>query len=433
MRNPKVIADVTNDEVALSKQKKKTTDAPLYGQSGTDTPWYKGWGHLTEDERAVYRDRSAKSNLAKKLAVSGKGAPPVHEIYKPRLDPNTLMPLLPNHGLRSLSLFSGGGGIDLGFDRAGYTHVASYELLDFAGETLKRNRPNWDVFSGNDGDVTKVDWKKYRGLIDVIHGGPPCQPFSSAGHQAGKEDARDMFPEFVRSVKAIEPLAFVAENVAGLAQSKFEQYLFNTVIAPLSTKYEIHKFFLTAASFGVPQNRRRLIIMGFKKNKLVNKFIVPPATHSFEHLNIKQANKNTEKNLTLFSDSPSLALTMGVREALGLPDLGFDALSPTLRCTLTGPRHTTSIVSSVAASKIWNKLNVWPNGVASDKEKARAFVAENGHYRLSVPECALLQGFPSDWIFEGAVYKTLGQIGNSVAPPMGYEIAKTIASTLGSI
>jgi DNA (cytosine-5)-methyltransferase 1 len=80
--------------------------------------------------------------------------------------------------------------------------------------------------------------------------------------------------------------------------------------------------------------------------------------------------------------------------------------------------------------KVWNGIHVWPNGVAANREKARAFVAENGHYRLSVPECALLQGFPENWVFEGAVYKTLGQIGNSVAPPMAYAIATSITAAL---
>lgn len=407
-----------------------TNAEPIYGKSGTDTPWYKGWAHLTESERAVYRQRSANSNAAKRLAESGEGKEPLHELCTPNLDPNDLMPQRKAHSLRSLSLFSGGGGMDLGFDRAGFHHVASYELLEFAADSLRLNRPNWNVFSGEHGDVTRVAWEKYRGSIDVIHGGPPCQPFSSAGHQLGKDDARDMFPEFVRAVLAVEPLAFIAENVPGLSQAKFETYLQSTVIAPLSTHYEIKRFFLSAGSFGVPQNRRRIIFVGLRKGSSAKEFCIPKPTHSFEHLETARKSSTSSKNLDLFSAPIPIAKTMGVREALGLPDIGVDSLSPTLRCTLTGPRHTTSVVSSVAALKVWNGIKVWPNGVATNRDKARAFVPENGHYRLSVPECGLLQGFPEDWVFEGAVYKTLGQIGNSVAPPMAYAIATAIAEAL---
>jgi len=123
---------------------------------------------------------------------------------------------------------------------------------------------------------------------------------------------------------------------------------------------------------------------------------------------------------------------MGAREALGLCDQGFDAIAPTLRSGLTGPRHTTSVVSSVSAMKRWGELGIWPNGVAADREKASAFVAANGHFRLSIPDCMLLQGFPVDWPLKPPVYKALGIIGNSVAPPMGYWVAMAVARSLGA-
>jgi DNA (cytosine-5)-methyltransferase 1 len=75
------------------------------------------------------------------------------------------------------------------------------------------------VFGGEEGDVSRVDWIKYRGFVDVVHGGPPCQPFSSAGRQNGHNDERNLFPEFVRAVRAIKPQAFVAENVRALGHS----------------------------------------------------------------------------------------------------------------------------------------------------------------------------------------------------------------------
>ncbi|HEY1777054.1 MAG TPA: DNA cytosine methyltransferase [Solirubrobacteraceae bacterium] len=88
------------------------------------------------------------------------------------------------------------------------------------------------------------------------------------------------------------------------------------------------------------------------------------------------------------------------------------------------------MLSSVSAQKLWGALRVWPNGVAADRDAASRFPSKNGHFRLSVPDCALLQGFPEWWSFHGAVYLALGQIGNSVAPPVGYRVALAVARAL---
>lgn len=121
---------------------------------------------------------------------------------------------------------------------------------------------------------------------------------------------------------------------------------------------------------------------------------------------------------------------MGVREALGLPDIGFDTLAPTLRSGLTGPRHITSILNSVSALKVWNQLQIWPNGVARSRELASAYVAKNNHFRLSVADCMLIQGFPVNWPFGPPVYVALGLIGNAVAPPMAYHLALEVSVAL---
>lgn len=382
-------------------------------------PHHRPW-KLTDDERAVYRRMSQDSREAKLRAVRGEGPEPLHAINEPRFDPLALMPTRPRHGLRSLSLFSGGGGLDLGFDLAGFDHQASYEILDDAAKTLLNNRPAWRVHGGVDGDVTKADWRQWKGSVDVVHGGPPCQPFSIAGRQRGAHDDRDMFPTFVTAVKTIEPLAFVAENVAALGGAKFRPYLEETVLSALSRKYRIHRLDLRAELFGIPQQRRRMVLVGFRRKAHAARWSPPVATH-------RPHAKDAPLPVGL---DPALPRCMGTREALGLPDIGWDSPAPTIRSSLTGPRHTTSILNSVSSRSVWERLQVWPNGVAPTREAARAFVASSGHFRLSVPDVALLQGFPSSWPFHGAVYMALGQIGNAVPPPLGYVVASSVADAL---
>lgn len=391
-------------------------------RGGTEAPWYSGWD-LTPERRQFFRETALRSHQAKLRALAGDGLEPLHEINVPALNPNALIPQQQQTGLASLSLFSGGGGLDLAFDRAGFRHVASFDTLEAAGVTLRANRPEWDVRAGEDGDVRGVDWSAYRGLVDVLHGGPPCQPFSAAGRQKGSEDKRNMLPEFVRAVQAMRPAAFVAENVPALAGPKFAAYLDEAFRRPLSRDYIVSMFKLSAHEFGVPQVRRRVFLVGLRDDAGCRQMKPPPPTHRADHLT---------SAMTASLDDDELAPTHGARGALGLPDIGCDALAPTLRSTLTGPRHTTSVLSSASAQKVWRRLHIWPNGVAATREAARKFVPENGHFRLSVADCAVLQGFPAEWEFSGPVYMALGQIGNSVAPPMGYQVARAVARALGA-
>ncbi len=371
---------------------------------------------LSAQQREAFRQTALLSRRAKAAALAGEGPEPLHEVNVPVLAPRDLMPQRPATGLRSLSLFSGGGGLDLGFARAGLAHVASYELLQDAADTLQKAHPGWQVFGGQqDGDVYGVDWRLWRDEVDVLHGGPPCQPFSVAGRQRGQLDPRDGWPAFVRAVRAVRPRAFVAENVPALASRKFAPYVEQVITGPLSKDYTVTRLLLRSEDFGVPQTRRRAVWVGFRGRRDAARYLPPAPTHTWVPPGEPPA---------------GLARTLGVREALGLPDVGFDCLSPTIRSTLTGPRHTTSILNSTAAQRVFARLQVWPNGVAPDRERARAFVAANGHFRLSVPDVALLQGFPDDWPFQGATYMQLGQIGNAVPPPMAYAVASSVAAAL---
>jgi DNA (cytosine-5)-methyltransferase 1 len=370
---------------------------------------------LTDAQRDRYRDTSIRSSARKQrlLSEQKEGRQVLGIKLGERLDPNDLMPQLEGNGISCLSLFAGGGGLDLGFERAGFDHCASFEILDICGETLRINRPSWDIRSGAKfGDVRAAAFTPFRG-VDVVHGGPPCQPFSVAGKQEGAGDPRNMWPDFIRCVLQTRPRAFIAENVPGLLDRKFVAFVSDNILGPLENAYTIFKFKLAASDFGVPQARRRVFFVGFRAARDAARWVQPVPSHGDVG--------------TLFG--PLLPYNT-TRKSLGLPDIGVDELAPTLRSGFTGPRNTTGILNSKAALSVWNKLNVWPNGVQSTRSKANAYTAENGHFRMCVDDCALLQGFPSDWQFCGAVYQVLGQIGNSVCPPVAYTVARNVARAL---
>lgn len=371
---------------------------------------------LTEAQRQKYRDTSIRSQQRKQaLLQAHRPDRPSTPLFGERLDPNDLMPQIDSSGMTCLSLFSGGGGLDLGFERAGFSHQALFEVLDVCGATLRANRPLWQVRSGAvQGDVTTAAFTPFRG-VDVVHGGPPCQPFSVAGKQGGVDDPRNMWGDFVRCVQQSRPRAFVAENVVGLLDSKFESFVQKHIVGALEPGYRIFKFKLAAHDFGVPQARRRVFFIGFRAARDASRFSAPSATHG-----------DTD---SLFG--PLLPRNTA-RQSLGLPATGFDAVAPTLRSGFTGPRNTTGVLNSKASLKIWNDLQIWPNGVQPNATQAAAYTPENGHFRMSVADCALLQGFPPEWQFSGAVYQALGQIGNSVCPPVAYAVARQVARALGA-
>jgi DNA (cytosine-5)-methyltransferase 1 len=370
---------------------------------------------LTDEQRDRYRATSIRSQLRKQELLRHRSECDSAKGIKlgDRLDPNDLMPALEINGLTSLSLFAGGGGLDLGFERAGFEHCASFEILDICGSTLRANRPEWDSRTGEvAGDVRSAAFSPFRG-VDVVHGGPPCQPFSTAGKQAGANDPRNMWPDFIRCVLQTRPRAFVAENVPGMLDRKFAGFVARNVLAPLEGAYTVYRFKLAAHDFGVPQARRRVFFVGFRAARDAARWEQPNATHGdVDDLFGPLLPRNT------------------TRRSLGLPHIGYDEVAPTLRSGFTGPRNTTGVLNSKASLEVWNKLQVWPNGVQPSRAIANAYPPENGHFRMSVDDCALLQGFPADWRFVGAVYQALGQIGNSVCPPVAYAVARQVARAL---
>ena len=131
--------------------------------------------------------------------------------------------------MRSIELFSGCGGLALGLSRAGFKHDLMVEWNEDAVFTVAHNQnrrlshiKDWPL---QQGDVREVAWAPYAGKLDLVAGGPPCQPFSIGGKHGGEEDSRDMWPEAIRAVRETSPRTFLFENVRGIARPTFEHYL----------------------------------------------------------------------------------------------------------------------------------------------------------------------------------------------------------------
>lgn len=168
--------------------------------------------------------------------------------------------------LTCVEICAGAGGQSLGLEEAGFTHSAAVEIDPDASETLRLNRPGWDVIEGDVHEFKGVD---YRGAT-LLAGGVPCPPFSIAGKQLGADDERDLFPEALRLVEEIEPEAVMLENVRGLAGARFAGYREQVEGRLNELGYETDWQVLNASEFGVSQLRPRFILIALKPEAFVH-------------------------------------------------------------------------------------------------------------------------------------------------------------------
>ncbi len=174
--------------------------------------------------------------------------------------------------LRSADLFCGAGGLTLGLKQAGFVPVFAVEWDPDAARTFADHSPETDLYVG---DVRNVNLRQYRGQIDVVCGGPPCQPFSSGGLRRSTADDRNMIPWFIDAVREISPRAFLMENVPGLVVGTRRLYLEEAVADFERLGYTVTWKVLNAAAYGVPQIRRRLFVVGVTGDP----FRFPEETH----------------------------------------------------------------------------------------------------------------------------------------------------------
>lgn len=317
----------------------------------------------------------------------------------------------------AIDLFCGAGGLSIGLQAAGIKSVFAVEVSRDAVDTYRCAFPDVTVHSG---DIKEVDFRKWRGL-DLVVGGPPCQPFSTGGLRHGDADHRDLLPEFVRAVLEIRPRAFILENVPGLIS--FSDYLKRT-LRPLLDIYAVSvPRVVNAADFGVPQSRRRLIVTGVQG---YTSFDIP--THSGKPkvaagevlgaLPIGEANPSKIN----FAKRPDLRPNPYHGQLFngGGRPINLERPAPTILASAGGNKtHFLDLEGRVPAYH----RHLTGGGVPYTGSLA-------GGRRLTVIESALLQSFPTDMAFCGARSSRYTQIGNAVPLKLAQAIGESIAEQL---
>lgn len=385
--------------------------------------------------------------------------------------------------MSSIELFAGAGGLAMGMARAGFRHSAVVEWNDDACKTIRENRSHYAA-TGQDfllfeGDARSFDFQPYIGEVEIISGGPPCQPFSLGGKHGGNLDERDMFPTAVQAVRETKPRAFIFENVKGLLRQSFASY-FEYVYLQLSypdlvrrkdetwaehltrleglhtsgkvkPAYNVVFRLLNAADYGVPQKRERVFLVGFRADLEVQ-WSFPEPTHSEDELLIAKwvsgsywdehkvparVRPRTPEKLTkrisqlarTLEGNKRLLRWATVRDAItGLPDPEQPTLFRVPNHTFNPgarsyPGHTGSPLDEPSKT-----LKAGNHGVPGGENM---LVRMDGSVRyFTVREAARIQTFPDDYVFHGSWSDTMKQLGNAVPVRLAEVVASSVAAAL---
>jgi DNA (cytosine-5)-methyltransferase 1 len=323
----------------------------------------------------------------------------------------------------SVDLFAGAGGLSLGLEMAGWDTKVAADFDPQACETYRRNFSKAKVMQG---DIRRVDWLPLRGKIDLVAGGPPCQPFSVAGGQMAAADDRDMLPEFVRAVREIQPKVFLMENVAGLASSRHIDYLREKILLLAALGYQVDFRVLNAAHFGVPQDRQRVIVIGTSNGNP----IYPSITHGSKRRPFYTAGEAIDAAL---EDEPNRAIVTFAKSPVLRP-------SPWAGMLVNGggrPIDLSQPSQTIPASAGGNRTHIVDEkGILLEYHShliaggAPSVGIVEGVRRLTVRESASLQSFPSRFEFSGRTSAQYRQIGNAVPPLLARAIGKSLIRSL---
>lgn len=377
--------------------------------------------------------------------------------------------------MRSLEIFSGAGGLAKGLELAGFEHAAFVEFNKHASQSLCANFEAKKVFFG---DIRDFDLNTL-GSVDVVAGGPPCQPFSMGGKHKAHEDSRDMFPYAIRAIEKLAPKGFVFENVKGLLRESFSEY-FDYIILRLTLpsfsakpnmdwqehlsqlrkikdlpytgiKYDVQFKLLNAADYGVPQIRERVVIVGIRSD-LNKRWAFPKISHSEDRLLWEMyVSGEYWKKHGLPKPDPSLIPAPLQDRIIRLHErFGFfepetmpwktvrDAIHdiPDPRTDHSIPDHiyrpgARSYPGHTGSDYDWpsKTLKAGGHGVPGGENMIRY---TDGSIRyFTVFEAKRIQTFPDDFIIEGAWGEAMRQIGNAVPVKLAEIIGKQLLGILG--
>ena len=341
--------------------------------------------------------------------------------------------------MRAVSLFSGAGGLDLGFERAGFRIVYANEQDSNSAETWKINRPD-DVDAMHVGDL-QTFYEDILALknIDIVFGGPPCQGFSVAGKMRVDDPRNKMIDAFVSVVLAIKPTVFLMENVKALAKNNKWSFIKNKVISEFtSAGYEVSMNVLNAADFGVPERRERMILVGVRGANGVPNIL--DALQSYRHKapNLRKTLSKVGKFASTSNPSTCTAkVTLAKKPVLrnsaysgmlvngsGRP-LKLDAYSPTLTASMGGNR--TPIIDQCALENA-DKAN-WFESLFDEIQRIGRMPqwdVPDFIRRLTICEASEIQTFPRQYKFVGPITSQYRQIGNAVPCRFATAIAEAI-------
>lgn len=324
-------------------------------------------------------------------------------------------------GITAIELFAGAGGCALGMEEAGLNTVEYVEFDKTACDTLRKNRPNWNVVCS---DIHNVSFKQYKGKVDVVTGGFPCQAFSYAGKKLGFEDTRGtLFHELARCIQEVEPKMFFAENVRGLVSHDHGRTLQTILDVFTSLGYDVQYKILNAAYYGVGQKRERTIIIGIRKD-LSDKI-------HFEYPKPEKRMTTLREALKDCPPSEGETYSERKREVLDLVPPGgcwVDLPEDIAKAYMGKSYYSGGGRRGMARRISWDEPSLTLTCSPSQKQTERCHPDETRPF--TVREYARIQSFPDDWEFCGGIGDQYKQIGNALPVELARRICVQIKKAL---